>query len=75
MHIAKLLRGVVLTLLAAALLTGCDTVVMSPSGDIAMQQRDLLVWATILMLLVIVPVHLQMMAKVIVRHSHLVWHM
>ena len=56
MQIAKLLRGVVLTLLAAALLTGCDTVVMSPSGDIAMQQRDLLVWATILMLLVIVPV-------------------
>ncbi len=56
MQIAKFLRGVVLTLLAAALLTGCDTVVMSPSGDIAMQQRDLLVWATILMLLVIVPV-------------------
>ena len=56
MQIANFLRGVVLTLLAAALLTGCDTVVMSPSGDIAMQQRDLLVWATILMLLVIVPV-------------------
>jgi len=29
---------------------------MSPSGDVAVQQRDLLVWATILMLLVIVPV-------------------
>lgn len=56
MQIAKFLRGVLLTLLAAAFLSGCDTVVMSPSGDIAVQQRDLLVWATILMLLVIVPV-------------------
>ena len=45
-----------MTLLVAALLSGCDAVVMSPSGDVAVQQRDLLVWATILMLLVIVPV-------------------
>jgi cytochrome o ubiquinol oxidase subunit 2 len=39
-----------------ALLSGCDTVVMSPSGDIAAQQADLIVWATILMLIVVVPV-------------------
>ena len=45
-----------MTLLVAALLSGCDAVVMSPSGDVAVQQRDLLVWATVLMLLVIVPV-------------------
>ena len=45
-----------MTLLATLLLSGCDTVVMSPSGDVALQQRDLLVWATVLMLLVIVPV-------------------
>ena len=31
-------------------------VVMSPSGDVAMQQRDLILWATGLMLIVIVPV-------------------
>lgn len=39
-----------------ALLAGCDTVVMSPSGDIAAQQADLIIWATILMLIVVVPV-------------------
>lgn len=39
-----------------ALLQGCNAVVMAPSGDIAIQQRDLIVIATILMLIVIVPV-------------------
>ena len=56
MQLFKYLRGASLTLLVAALLSGCDAVVMSPSGDVAVQQRDLLVWATVLMLLVIVPV-------------------
>jgi cytochrome o ubiquinol oxidase subunit 2 len=37
-------------------LTGCDAVVLNPSGDIAAQQRDLLVTSTVLMLLIIVPV-------------------
>jgi len=37
-------------------LTGCDLVVMAPSGDIAAQQRDLIVISTILMLIIIVPV-------------------
>ena len=37
-------------------LSGCDLVVMSPSGDIAAQQRDLIVISTLLMLLIIVPV-------------------
>ncbi len=47
----------IVTLIAAgAFLAGCDAVVMAPSGDIAVQQRDLIVWATVLMLLVIVPV-------------------
>jgi cytochrome o ubiquinol oxidase subunit 2 len=35
---------------------GCNMVVMAPSGDIAMQQRDLIVISTVLMLLIIVPV-------------------
>lgn len=43
-------------LLAALLLSSCDWVVMAPSGDIAIQQRDLIVLSTVLMLLIIVPV-------------------
>lgn len=42
--------------LMLVLLTGCNMVVMSPSGDIATQQRDLIVISTILMLIIIVPV-------------------
>lgn len=38
------------------LLAGCDLVVMQPSGDVAMQQRDLIVISTVLMLLIIIPV-------------------
>src|ERR1700740_622641 len=46
-------------LLAAPLLAGlagCKMVVMNPAGDVAMQQRDLVLLATGLMLLIIVPV-------------------
>lgn len=43
-------------LLALPLLAGCESVVLAPSGDIALQQRDLLVTATLLMLIIIVPV-------------------
>lgn len=43
-------------LLPAILLAGCNTVVMSPSGDIASQQGRLIVVSTVLMLLIIVPV-------------------
>lgn len=38
------------------LIAGCNTVVLNPSGDVALQQRDLLVRSTWLMLLIIVPV-------------------
>lgn len=37
-------------------LGACNWVVMSPSGDVAMQQRDLILVSTLLMLLIIVPV-------------------
>ena len=40
----------------AALLAGCNMVVLSPSGDVAVRQRDLLVHSTLLMLIIIVPV-------------------
>jgi len=43
-------------LAVTALLTGCDAVLLSPSGDIAVQQRDLIVISVALMLIVIVPV-------------------
>ncbi|MBV8122969.1 MAG: ubiquinol oxidase subunit II, partial [Paucibacter sp.] len=50
----KPLRG--LLLFPAILLTGCNTVVMHPAGDIAQQQGHLIVVSTLLMLLIIVPV-------------------
>ncbi|MEM9438967.1 MAG: ubiquinol oxidase subunit II [Pseudomonadota bacterium] len=37
-------------------LAGCDLVVMNPSGDVAAQQADLIIYSTVLMLIVIVPV-------------------
>lgn len=55
----------------AMLLSGCNAVVLNPSGDIALQQRDLVVISTVLMLLIIVPV----MAMIVLfawryRHSN-----
>jgi cytochrome o ubiquinol oxidase subunit 2 len=38
------------------LLSGCNTVVLNPTGDIAARQRDLLIHSTVLMLIIIVPV-------------------
>jgi len=37
-------------------LTACNWVVMNPSGDIAVQQRDLVLISTALMLLIVIPV-------------------
>lgn len=51
----KALRGLLLLAFALAL-TGCHTVLMSPSGDVARQQRDLIIISLILMLLIVVPV-------------------
>jgi len=45
-----------LLLSPVTLLSGCDLVVMSPSGDVAAQQRDLIIIATVLMLMIIIPV-------------------
>jgi len=52
----RLLPRVIATALAALLLAGCNTLVLSPPGDVAAQQGDLIVVATLLMLIVIVPV-------------------
>ncbi|MDR6788329.1 cytochrome o ubiquinol oxidase subunit 2 [Sphingomonas sp. BE138] len=42
--------------IALVALGGCNTVVMNPAGDVAAQQSSLIVWSTVLMLLIIVPV-------------------
>ena len=56
MRPTTLLRLAALPLLAS-LLTGCSKlVVLNPAGDVAAQQGDLVVIATVLMLLIIVPV-------------------
>ena len=39
-----------------AVLSACNAVMLHPSGDVAVQQRDLLLYATELMCIVIVPV-------------------
>ena len=44
------------TLLLPLLLAGCNFVVMHPAGDVALQQRNLVVISTALMLLIILPV-------------------
>jgi cytochrome o ubiquinol oxidase subunit 2 len=53
MNSKKARRGL---LLLPALLAGCNTVVLNPAGDIAIQQGKLIVVSTLLMLLIIVPV-------------------
>lgn len=51
----RALRSIAL-LAAPALVSGCSTVVLNPAGDVAAQQGNLVVIATALMLLIIVPV-------------------
>src|SRR5689334_14713661 len=48
--------GALLLFPLAGLLSGCDLVVLAPAGDVAAQQRDLLVVSTLLMLVIIIPV-------------------
>lgn len=50
------MRKLILGTSPLLLLGGCGMVVLSPSGYVAAQQRDLLVSATLLMLLIIIPV-------------------
>src|SRR3954462_6935536 len=47
-------RGLVI--LTAALLSGCNTVLLHPSGSVAAQQGHLIVQSTFLMLLIVIPV-------------------
>ncbi|WP_319775241.1 ubiquinol oxidase subunit II [Breoghania sp.] len=45
-----------LVLPVLSLLGGCNLVILDPAGDMAMQQRDLIVLATVLMLVIVLPV-------------------
>ncbi len=47
---------IILLLLLAVCLSGCNTIVMNPAGDVASQQAHLVTISTLLMLLIIVPV-------------------
>ena len=42
--------------LLPVLLGGCNMVVMNPMGDVALQQRNMVIFATALMLLIVIPV-------------------
>jgi cytochrome o ubiquinol oxidase subunit 2 len=55
MRICKSLRAPVMLVLAA-LLGGCNMVVLQPAGDVAIQQRNLVIASTALMLFIIIPV-------------------
>ena len=55
MPLKKYLRGLLLPP-ALALLAGCNAVVLHPEGDIALQQRDLIIISLGLMLLIVIPV-------------------
>jgi cytochrome o ubiquinol oxidase subunit 2 len=52
----KKIPSALLAIPVLLLLSGCNLVVMNPSGDVAIQQRDLIITSTVLMLLIIVPV-------------------
>ena len=47
---------VLLALLPVIFLGGCDAVLLSPSGDVAIRERDMILASTALMMLIIVPV-------------------
>lgn len=53
--LSKALRGFLIAVLPV-LISGCNLTVLSPSGDIARQQGNLVIISTVLMLLIIVPV-------------------
>jgi cytochrome o ubiquinol oxidase subunit 2 len=54
MSTSRLTRG--LLILTAVLLSGCNSVLLHPSGSIAAQQGHLIVQSTVLMLIIVIPV-------------------
>ncbi|MGC3981238.1 MAG: ubiquinol oxidase subunit II [Steroidobacteraceae bacterium] len=56
LHLLKARNARLTCLLPLLGLVGCRSDLLNPSGDVALQQRDLLINSTLLMLLIIVPV-------------------
>jgi cytochrome o ubiquinol oxidase subunit 2 len=52
----RVLQKSLVLLLTSATLAGCNAVVLHPAGDVALQQRNLVVVSTLMMLLIILPV-------------------
>ena len=51
----KIIRASLLVVMATVL-SGCNLTLLNPAGDVAQQQGDLIIYATVLMLIVILPV-------------------
>jgi len=56
MSIARRFLQAAVLLIATAVLSGCNLLVLNPPGDIAARQGQLIIVATVLMLIVIIPV-------------------
>ena len=50
------LLGLMLLSIGALQLSGCDMVLFNPKGQVGLEQRNLIILATLLMLIVVVPV-------------------
>lgn len=48
--------GIGAVLMLTTLLAGCDLVVLSPSGEVGVQERNLIIFATVIMSLIVIPV-------------------
>lgn len=48
--------GISAVLMLTTVLAGCEMVLLSPSGEVGIQERDLIVFATVIMSLIVVPV-------------------
>jgi cytochrome o ubiquinol oxidase subunit 2 len=56
MQVMKRSSGQGLAYIAAAVLSGCNLIVFNPKGQVAIEERNLIILATGLMLLVVIPV-------------------
>lgn len=48
--------GIGAILILTTILTGCEQVVLFPSGEVGIQERNLIIFSTVIMLLIVVPV-------------------
>lgn len=53
LRVLSILAGI---LVVAGLLTGCDNALMNPKGQVGLEERNLIITSTLLMLIVVIPV-------------------